>query len=169
MSHQHRHPDPPPQPPQQVKNHQLSQLIELGEAQVCLLRIIAAEVAPPKLFSIQIQFLKGLNPMPTPGPLTLTQVGQTGTAVVTGINQFGDPWTGAIPPVSYSIDDSTIATSAPNSDGLTDPITAVANGTANLTASLTTAEGLALSDVEQVIVAIQAATPVLSAIKIMFQ
>ena len=107
--------------------------------------------------------------MPTPGPLTLTTVGQTGTAVVVGFDQFGNPWTGAIPPVTYAIDNSSIATSTPNPDNLTDLVTAVANGTANLTGSLTTAEGLALSDVEQVIVAIQTAPPVLSAIKVQFQ
>ena len=107
--------------------------------------------------------------MPTPGPLTLTTVGQTDTAVVVGIDQYGNPWTGAIPPVTYAIDDATIATSTPNADGLTDLITAVANGTANLTATLSTAEWLALSDVEQVIVAIQQAPPVLSAIKVEFQ
>jgi hypothetical protein len=165
MSHHPHHHEPEPR---QIPNRQLSRIIAQNDRIICLLRLIAREDEHPFLASIQIQFSKG-TPMPTAGPLTLTQAGQTGTAVVTGVDQFGNSWTGAIPPVTYSIDDASIATSAPNPDGLTDLITAVANGTANLTASLTTAEGLALSDVEQVIVAIQAAPPVLSAIKVQFQ
>lgn len=106
------------------------------------------------------------------GAVTLTTAGQQATASILGFDQFGNPWTGAIPPVSYSIDDSTIATSTPNADGVTDVVAAVANGTANLTANLTTVEGLALTDTEQVIVALASAppppTPVLSSIKIGF-
>jgi hypothetical protein len=109
---------------------------------------------------------------PAPGPVTLTAAGEQIEASIAGFDQYGDPWEGAIPPVLYSIDDSAIATSAPNSDGETDEITAVANGTANLTANLTTVEGQALTDIEQVIVNIPAPPPppppVLSSIKIMF-
>lgn len=105
------------------------------------------------------------------GAVTLTTAGQQATASILGFDQFGNPWTGAIPPVSYSIDDSTIATSTPNADGVTDVVAAVANGVANLDANLTTAEGLALSDTETVTVAIPVVpppTPVLSSIKIAF-
>ena len=104
--------------------------------------------------------------MPTPGPLTLTTAGQTATAVVIGFDQFGNPWTGAIPAATFTVDNSGIATV----DATSGLVTAVADGTANLTASLTTAEGKALSDVEQVIVAIAPPpTPVLSSIKVQFQ
>ena len=161
MSHEHY----------QIPNHQLSRLIELAESQLRFLRVIAAEVAPPKLSSIRIQFSKGTTPMPTPGPVTLTTAGQQVTASVLGFDQLGNPWTGTVPPVAYSIDNPGVATSTPNSDGLTDEVQAVSNGVANLTASLTTAEGIALSDTEAVTVAIPVTpppTPVLSSIKIAF-
>lgn len=124
----------------------------------------------PKLFSIKISF-KGASPMATVGPVTLTTAGQVVTASIAGFDQFGNPWTGTIPPVTYTIDNSAIATSTPNSDGLTDEVAAVSNGVANLTASLTTAEGLALTDTETVTVAITVVpppTPVLSSIKVQF-
>ena len=111
--------------------------------------------------------------MPTAGPVTLTTAGQTVTASVLGFDQFGAPWTGAIPPVTFSIDTSTVATSTPNADGETDVVEAVANGVANLTAKLTTVEGLALTDTETVTVNIATPppppTPVLSSIKVAFQ
>jgi len=153
--------------PEQIRNHQLSKLIELAEAQLCYLKVIAAEVAPPKLSSIQIVF-EG-DSMPTAGPVTLTSVGQQVTASVLGFDQFGQPFTGTLPPATLSSDDTAqaIVTFDPTT-GLT---TAVANGVANLTASLTTAEGLALSDTEAVTVAIPVVpppTPVLSSIKVAF-
>lgn len=117
----------------------------------------------PRLTRIRIQF-KGAS-MPNPGPLTLN-VGQTATAVVVGFDQLGNPWTGAIPAATFSIDNAGIA-SVDSASGL---VTGVGDGTANLTGSLTTAEGLALSDVEQVIVVTPPPpTLVLSAIKVEFQ
>lgn len=109
--------------------------------------------------------------MATIGPVTLTTAGQNVTASIAGFDQFGNPWTGVIPPVTYTIDNPSVATSAPNADGLTDGVTAVTNGVANLTATLTSAEGLALTDVETVTVNISGGgggTPVLSSIKIQF-
>lgn len=159
MSHHHE--------PEQIRNHQLSKLIELAEAQLCYLRVIAAEVAPPQLSSIQIVF-EG-DSMPTAGPVTLTAVGQQTTASVLGFDQFGQPFTGTMPPATLSSDDTAqaIVTFDPTT-GLT---TAVANGVANITASLTTAEGLALTDTEAVTVAIPVVpppAPVLSSIKVAF-
>lgn len=116
----------------------------------------------PRLASIKIKF-KGVS-MPNPGPLTLTAAGQTATAVIVGFDQHGNPWTGAIPTATFAGDNDGFATVDPTS-GL---VTAVANGTVNLTGSLTTVEGLSLSDVEQVIVAIPVEVPVLSAIKVQF-
>ena len=165
-----------PEEPRQIKNHQLEKLIELAEVQIHLaesqlryLRVIAAEVAPPKLASIQIAFSKGTPPMPTPGPVTLTTAGQQVTASVLGFDQFGQPFTGTMPPATLSSDDTAqaIVTFDPTT-GLT---TAVANGVANITARLTTAEGLALTDTEAVTVAIPVVpppTPVLSSIKVAF-
>ena len=162
MSHQHPE-------PHQIPNHQLARLIELAEAQLRYLRVIAAEVAPPVLTSIEIQFSKGINTMPTAGPVTLTAVGQQVTASVLGYDQFGQPFTGTMPTATLSSDDTAqaIVTFDPTT-GLT---TAVANGVANISATLTTAEGPSLSDTEDVIVAIPIVpppTPVLSSIKVAF-
>lgn len=171
MAHHHDRFEPPePRPPSnQIQNHQLTRLIDLAEAQLRLLRVIAAEVAPPKLSSIQIQFSKGTNHMPTAGPITLTTAGQQVTASVLGFDQFGNPFTGTMPTATLSSDDTAqaIVTFDPTT-GLT---TAVANGVANITASLTTAEGLVLTDTEAVTVAIPVVpppTPVLSSIKVAF-
>lgn len=108
--------------------------------------------------------------MATAGPVTLTSAGQQVTASVLGYDQFGQPFTGAMPAATLSSDDtaSAIVTFDP-ATGLT---TAVANGVANITATLTTAEGLSLTDTEAVTVAIPVVpppTPVLSSIKVAFQ
>ena len=131
------------------------------------------ELIIPRLVRIQLTFTSKGAIMATAGPVTLTTAGQVVTASVLGFDQFGNPWTGAIPPVTFSIDNPAIATSTPNADGETDVVEAVANGVANLTASLTTAEGLALTDTETVTVNIATPppppTPVLSSIKVAFQ
>jgi hypothetical protein len=164
--------------PPQIENRQLRRLIELAETNnfqnlvqieqnnhiIRLLRILAIEEQHPYLNSIKV-LLKG-TPMPV-GPVTLTAVGQTVTASVVGFDQFGQPFTGTLPAATLSSDDSAgaIVTFDP-STGLT---TAVANGVANITASLTTAEGLALTDTETVTVAIPVVPPppqVLSSIKV---
>ena len=167
MTHHHE--------PEQIENLQLKRLIELAEcqleyaeSQLRYLRVIAAEVAPPKLSEIRIMFSKGTN-MATAGPVTLTTAGQQVTASVLGFDQFGQPFTGTMPTATLSSDDTAgaIVTFDP-ATGLT---TAVANGVANITASLTTAEGLALTDTEAVTVAIPIVpppTPVLSSIKVAF-
>lgn len=118
----------------------------------------------PVLTKIKIQF-GGIMPL---GPVSLN-IGQGTTASVVGFDQNGQPFTGPIPPVSFSIDNSAIASSTPNSDNATDQVTGVSAGVANLTANLTTAEGLALSDTETVtVVAVPPPTPVLSSIKVSF-
>lgn len=160
MSHHHE--------PEQIKNHQLERIIEQNEKIIRLLCIIASEVQPPQLSSIQIQFSKGTS-MPVASPVTLTTAGQQVTASVLGFDQFGNPFTGTMPTATLSSDDTAqaIVTFDPTT-GLT---TAVANGVANITASLTTAEGLALTDTEAVTVAIPVVpppTPVLSSIKVAF-
>ena len=163
-------------PPIQIENYQLARIIKQNELQILqnsriirLLCIIAEEEEPPFLASIKLVFSKGTNSMPTPGPITLTTAGQTATASVLGFNQFGNPFGGVMPPATLSSDDTAqaIVTFDPTT-GLT---TAVADGVANITANLTTAEGLALSDTEAVTVAIQITPPppeVLSSIKVAF-
>ena len=140
-------------------------LLDLGQTQiqqnrhiVKLLSVIAAEDAPPHIATIQ---LKGSSPMPTPGPITLTAQGETNQTVIVGLDQFGQPWTGPIPAATYSDDNSAAVTTDAN--GLA---TAVANGTDNVTASLTTVEGLALSATLQFIVDIPAPVPVLTSISL---
>jgi uncharacterized protein YjdB len=120
----------------------------------------------PRLSVIKLQFSKGTH---MPGPITLTTAGQTTTASVVGFDQFGNPFTGTIPTPTFSSDDTAgaIVTFDP-ATGLT---TAVANGVANITATLTTAEGTSLTDTEAVTVAIPVVpppTPILSSIKVQF-
>lgn len=163
MSHHHE--------PEQIKNHQLSELICQNRLIIRLLSIIAAEDAPHILSSIKIQFSKGTPPMgnPVAGPVTLNAAGQQVTASVLGFDQLGNPFTGTMPPATLSSDDT--AQAVVQFDPTTGLTTAVANGVANITASLTTAEGLALTDTEAVTVAIPVVpppTPVLSSIKVAF-
>ena len=104
-----------------------------------------------------------------PGPVTLTAQGQQVTASVLGFDQNGNAFTGTMPTATLSSDDTSqaIVTFDPTT-GLT---TAVANGVANITATLTTAEGLSLTDTEAVTVAIPVVpppTPILSSIKVAF-
>jgi len=139
-------------------------LLEQGQTQiqqnrhiVKLLSVIAAEDAPPYLATLQ---LKG-SPMPTPGPITLTKQGETNQTVIVGLDQFGQPWTGPIPTATYADDNPAAVTTDAN--GLA---TAVANGTDNVTASLTTVEGLPLTATLQFIVDIPAPVPVLTSISL---
>ncbi len=172
----------------QIENFQLRKLIELSELQVLLLeaihhhqhedarvqqrilrtlRVIAFEVhnATPRLSEIKILFTKGPN-MPTPGPITLAP-GESAVASVVGFDQSGAPFTGTLPPSTLSSDDTSgaIVTFDPS----TGATVAVAAGVANISASLTTAEGVALSDTETVTVT-EAPPPVqvLSSIKVAF-
>ena len=106
--------------------------------------------------------------MATIGPVTLTSVGQVATASVVGFDQFGNPMPASfvMPSITWTDDDA--AGAIVTLDAVAGTVTAVANGVANLTASVTSAEGLALSDTETVTVAIPVAVPVLSSIKIAF-
>lgn len=116
------------------------------------------------------------NPVSAPiaGPVILTTAGEQAIASILGFDQNGNPWTGTIPPVTFTSSDTAgaIVTSTPNADGVTDTVTAVGNGVASLTANLTTAEGLSLTDTETVTVTLTIAPPppplVLSSIKIAF-
>lgn len=106
--------------------------------------------------------------MPTPGPVTLTFAGQQVAGTIIGYDQSGNVWLGEIPPVAYSIDNPEVATSEPRQDGVSTVVTAVDNGVANLTATVSS-EGLILTNTETVTVAIESPpAPVLSAIQIAF-
>jgi hypothetical protein len=122
---------------------------------------------PPRLTTIKVRFSKG--PIMKIGPITLVAVGATATASIVGFDQFGQPFLGPMPVPTLSSDDTAgaIATLDPS----TGKVTAVANGVANITGSLTIAEGLSLTDTETVTVAIPVTPPppqVLSSIKVAF-
>lgn len=147
----------------------LCDLVEQGNLQILqnrhivkLLYIIAKEDAPPYLATFKI-LSKG-TPMPTPGPVTLTAVGQTVTAVVANpLDQFGQPFTGEIPAVTFTDDNPAAATADPASG----VVTAVANGTANIGGSLTNSLGQVVTGTPlQVIVNIAAPVPVLTSFEI---
>jgi len=132
-----------------------------------LLQQILDSTNPPDkvLTSIKVIF-KGVEPMPPiiPGPVVLTQVGQQVVAEIVGYDQFGALWTGPQPDWSFENDNEAAATL----DQLTGIVTAVASGVANITGSVTTAEGLELTDTESVTVTIAEEVPVLSTIKVVF-
>jgi hypothetical protein len=132
------------------------------------LRHIRRGLSPRIIASIKIQLHKGHH-MATVGPITLTSVGQTVTASVIGYDQFGNVFTGELP--SYTLSASDTSGSVATFDPATGQVTAVANGTESITATLTTAEGASLTDTEVVTVAIPVEpppTPVLSSIKVAF-
>jgi hypothetical protein len=121
----------------------LRQIEEDADEQVRLDREILARLGPPKLSFIKIKFGGTMQ-----GPVTLT-VGQKTKATVVGFDQNGAVFTGTIPPVTYTLDNPAFDSSTPDgSNG--DDIVSLAAGVANLTAALTTAEGVALTDTETI-------------------
>lgn len=131
-----------------------------------LRRLVKDEEPSVVLTRIKIQFQGAIMATPVAGPVTLTAVGQTVTASVLGFDQFGNPFTGTVPTPTFTASDTTGAIAT--FDPATGLVTAVANGVDSITASLTTAEGLALSDTEAVTVAIPVVAPVLTTIKVAF-
>lgn len=132
-----------------------------------ILSAISGEQPPADkvLTTIKLIF-KGVEPMPPiiPGPVVLTQAGQQVVAEVIGYDQFGNLWSGSMPDWTLSNDNEDAATL----DEGTGIVTAVANGVANITADVTTAEGVALTDTESVTVNIAVEEPVLTTIKVVF-
>lgn len=93
------------------------------------------------------------------GPLTIS-VGQSYVATVVGFDQNGAAFSGPIPTPTFSIADAAVASIDPaagTGSGL-------AGGVTGVTASLTSTEGLALTDTETLTVT--AVVPVLSSIKV---
>jgi len=81
--------------------------------------------------------------MSTQGAVTLN-VGQVSKATVLGFQADGSPFQGVIPPVSYSIDHPEVASETPDGANGAD-VAGLAAGLTNLTATLTTKEGLSLT------------------------
>ena len=100
------------------------------------------------------------------GPVTLT-VGQVTVASVDGYDQNGAPFTGTIPTPVWSIDNAALdSIAADSNNAANEDVTSLAAGTANLTATVTTAAGTTLTDTETITNLAEA--PVLSSIKINF-
>ena len=175
FEHHHHHDNPAEETNELLKKLIIltCDLVEQGQTQILqnrhiirLLAIIAAEDKPPYLATIKLLFKEGTD-MPTPGPITLTAVGQTATASVVGFDQFGNLFTGVIPTPTFTSDDSSGA--VVTFDPATGLVTAVANGVANISASVDKGDGSApLTDTESVTVAIPVEQPVLTTIKVAF-
>lgn len=123
-----------------------------------------------RLSSIKVAFTEknmGTTVTPVPGPVVM-DVGDVVSASLIGFDQFGKPFTGPMPAENFSIDNQSIA----SLDTTDNEVTGVSAGVANVTGSLTTAEGLALSDTETVTVnpavVVPPPTPVLSSVKVAF-
>ena len=113
-----------------------------------------------KLKSIQL----ALGDPPMQGPLNIT-VGQSSVASVLGFDQNGQPFTGTMPAASFSVDNPAFDSVDPS----TGAIVSLAEGTATISVSMTSAEGLALSDSSQIINAPSAPpAQVLTSIKLDF-
>ena len=98
------------------------------------------------------------------GPVNIN-VGQKTKATVLGFDQNGAAFTGPIPTATYAIDNTALDSATDDGANGSD-IVSLAAGTANLSVSLTSAEGLPLSDSTQIINA--APAPVLSSVKLDF-
>lgn len=93
------------------------------------------------------------------GPLTIS-VGQSYVASVVGFDQNGAAFSGPIPAATFAVADSTVASIDPTAG----TGAGLAGGVTGVSASLTSAEGLALTDTETLTVT--AVVPVLSSIKV---
>jgi hypothetical protein len=137
--------------------------LRLLREELQLLKEIQRELKP-KLSVIKIAFRR--NNVMAEGPVTLT-VGQKTVASVDGFDQNGAPFTGVIPTPSWSIDNSTFdSIAADTANPSNEDVASVAVGVANLSVSVTSAEGKVLTDTESVTNV--AAASVLSSVKINF-
>ena len=122
----------------------------------------------PRLTSIKIKFSKGDNM--AEAPITL-RAGQSTIASIDYFDQNGQPMPASfVPPdVTFVIDNPAVASSTPNADKQTDTVTYVSAGTAKLSASVVSAEGVDVSDTQTVTCApVVVPPPVLTSIKINF-
>ena len=139
------------------------------ETNALLQQILDAVSGPPPdkvLTTIKLvfkEFNMSTGPI-IPGPVVLTQVGQQVIADVIGYDQFGNLWSGTMPPFTLTNDNEAAA----SLDDVSGIVTAVADGVSNITGELTTAEGLDLTDTESVTVNIAVEPPVLTTVKVVF-
>lgn len=127
------------------------------------------EVEPsPQLTNIKLKFTTG--GIMAEGPVVLSS-GQSTVATVDYFDATGAPMPSTFvpPPVTFSIDNAAVASSTPGTDLQSSVIAYVSAGAANLTASVTSAEGLALSDTETVTCSpIVLPPPVLTSVRLNF-
>lgn len=121
----------------------LSGVVQSLSDLTALVQQIANELLPPTSTLTAISQNFTLNGATMQGPITLN-VGQTTKETVLGFNADGTPFTGPMPAVTYAIDNTAAASGADDGANGSD-ITGLSGGSANASASLTTAEGLALS------------------------
>ncbi len=117
-----------------------------------------------RLSSIKIRFKKEKQVANT-DPQTIT-VGQTVEAFVVGFDQNGNPYTGAIPTPTWTIDNPSFASIAADANTpANEDVTGVAAGVANLTATVQGPNG-PLTDSEAVTVVVP---QVLTSVQIQFE
>jgi hypothetical protein len=140
----------------------LKEILDEMQEQTAILQKISKELAP-QLQAIEIRFGGTMQ-----GPITLTPTAPSTKATVLGFDATGAPFTGILPTVTYTPDVTTFDTFT--SDGNNgDDIVGTADGVTNFAASLTTAEGLSLSDTTTITTSgFTVAAPVLSSIKLDF-
>jgi hypothetical protein len=154
--------------PDRTEKREVEILEELLHVSRRILAILTPKHGRRQLGSIKIKFTKGNTIME--GPVVLA-AGQSTIASIDYFDQTGAPMpAGFVPPnITFLIDNPALASSTPNSDNQTDVVAYVSAGVANLTASCTSAEGLALTDTETVTCSpVVVPPPVLSSIKINF-
>lgn len=130
--------------------------------------ILTEEEPSPQLTTIKLKFTTG--GIMAEGPVVLSS-GQSTTATLDFFDAVGNPMpAGFVPPVvTFTIDNAAVASSTPGADGQSDVVAYVAAGTAKLTASVTSAEGLALSDTETVTCSpVVLLPPVLTSVRLNF-
>src|SRR6266481_2772475 len=139
--------------------HVLERIWEGIQLETQLLREIVALLHPPTTILSRIKvILSGGVTMPV-GPLTIA-VGKPFVASVVGFDQNGSPFGGPIPAATFAVADATVASIDPTAG----TGSGLAGGVTGVSASLTSAEGLALTDTETLTVT--AVVPVLSSIKV---
>ncbi len=159
-----------PERNEQKETDLLKEEIKLEREEIRILKDIRRELRPKQLSFVKIAF--GGTNMATPviGPVVLN-VGDSTVASLVGFDQTGNPMPAGfvMPATTFAIDNAAIASSTPEADSVHDDVLALTSGVANLSGSVTSAEGLALSDTETVTVSpVVLPPPVLSSVKLAF-
>ena len=129
-----------------LKRHQgdLSGIKKSLLSLTALVQQIANELLPPTTTLTAIKLLHTQNGDTMQGPITLN-VGQSTTATVLGFNADGSPFTGTMPTASYTVSDpAQDSVTAGSANDAT--VTSLAAGSADFSVTLTTAEGIQLTD-----------------------